>query len=796
MYARNNQWDFAHKVAKQHLSEQEISALYINQAQQYELLGKYKEAERLYLKVQEPDLAIHMYKKARSYDNMVRLVSVYRKELLQKTHQTLAALLEKEGNYKQAEYHYVQAKEWRGATNMYKEANMWEDAIRTAKLHGGVNASKQVVFAWAVHLGGEMGAKLLTKFGLVEQAIEYAIESGHFVHAAELAQQSLKSKLPYVYLKHAMYLEDEGRFKEAEEAFVKSGKPKEAIDMYIHQHDWINAMRVADQYDPPSVVDILVAQARVYFEAKQFEQAEQYLLRAGKPDLLVKIYKEAQMWSDAQRIARDYAPNRLNDVNEAYADWLQKHGASQGGDNSGNSMDVARVWSDAGDYPRAIEAYISLDKNTHPNEEELVEGWKQAVSLAYNHCKEKLPPTLQVVKVKLVGLGRFQEAASMFEDLEQYEDAVDVYAQGHMWDKANNLARRISPELAEKVSLRQTEALMEKGSADDLYNSGNVLKAFELWAENKEWDKLMPKARKEGPGAVNKYSPQYVHFLINNSMFEEAGQAVAQDGMGDQTDPDVMKVYMDFTKGFLSLLPVKWDFGPIREHLFQLANRMKVMADVVPIDELQTLCRIMHQYAVAEMARKNGLQEISAKNTISLVRYCDIIPADKCFYDAGVAAKEMGWGPTAFVFLNKFFDITEEDAAGTTFDNAEFSNSDLPPEFVVPKVPVVSAEKIEDVRQWVLTEAVDDSAAHKFGTAQCPKCGDDKLFEASSGCRKCGTQFDKCVITGYPVLDPADRVACKSCGSPANRADWNTYIMKLKACPWCGNIQSSNFSAQ
>ena len=54
-----------------------------------------------------------------------------------------------------------------------------------------------------------MGAKLLTKFGLVEQAIEYAIESGHFDHAVELAQSSLKSKLPYVHLKHAMYLEDE-----------------------------------------------------------------------------------------------------------------------------------------------------------------------------------------------------------------------------------------------------------------------------------------------------------------------------------------------------------------------------------------------------------------------------------------------------------------------------------------------------------------------------------------------------------------------------------------------------------
>ena len=275
MYTRNNLWDLAHKVAKMYMSEQEISALYINQAQQYEMANKYKEAERLYLKVNEPDLAIHMYKNAAQYDSMIRLVSIYRKDLLLKTHQSLAVQLEKDHNYKQSEYHYVQAKEWKAASNMYREAGQWEDAIRVAKLHGGVGASKQVVFAWAVQLGGEMGAKLLTKFGLVEQAIEYAIESGHFEHAVELASTSHKSKLPYVHLKHAMYLEDEGRFKEAEDSFVKANKPKEAIDMYIHQHDWINAMRVADTYDPTSITDILVAQARVAFERKDYEHAEQ-----------------------------------------------------------------------------------------------------------------------------------------------------------------------------------------------------------------------------------------------------------------------------------------------------------------------------------------------------------------------------------------------------------------------------------------------------------------------------------------------------------------------------------------
>lgn len=47
-------------------------------------------------------------------------------------------------------------------------------------------------------VGGEAGAQLLVKLGLVEQAIEYAMEAGAFEHAFDLCRTSLKHKLPEV----------------------------------------------------------------------------------------------------------------------------------------------------------------------------------------------------------------------------------------------------------------------------------------------------------------------------------------------------------------------------------------------------------------------------------------------------------------------------------------------------------------------------------------------------------------------------------------------------------------------
>jgi len=43
----------------------------------------------------------------------------------------------------------------------------------------------------------------------------------------------MKEKLPEISNKYALYLEDEGKFQEAEVEFVKANKPKEAVLMYV-----------------------------------------------------------------------------------------------------------------------------------------------------------------------------------------------------------------------------------------------------------------------------------------------------------------------------------------------------------------------------------------------------------------------------------------------------------------------------------------------------------------------------------------------------------------------------------
>lgn len=120
MYNASGQWERAHKLASKYLDQNEVSEMYIKQAQSLEANGKYREAEKLYLSISEPDLAIGMYKRHDQHESMLRLVERYHPDLLSTTHLHLGQELEGQGKHRAAEVHYLAADEWKAAMNMYR----------------------------------------------------------------------------------------------------------------------------------------------------------------------------------------------------------------------------------------------------------------------------------------------------------------------------------------------------------------------------------------------------------------------------------------------------------------------------------------------------------------------------------------------------------------------------------------------------------------------------------------------------------------------------------------------------
>ena len=761
------------------------------------------------------------------------------------TYVHLAQQLETEGNYKDAEHYYVEAKDWKSAVNMYRANDLWDEAIRVAKLHGGLNASKQVAYAWAVHIGGEAGANLLTKFGLIEQAIDYATgavgpaavclplshpttcatrslgpaapaipaltcwstallttvsaESGAFDQAFQLARTSLKAKVPDVHLKHAMYLEDEGHFKEAEDEFIKANKPKEAIDMYIHQQSWMDAMRVAEQHEPSAQADVLVAQGRMWLDRKDFQQAEAMFLRAKKPDLAIKMYKESGNWNEVLRIAKDHVPNQLNQLNMEYSIWRRQNS----GDSEGEDLTApAKLWISNGEYSRAIDAYLRITQEHTSNQDFLEEIWENAVDLAMKHCHDRISEVVSIVCKRLVVIGRYDQAAALYEGIDAHKEAIDVYILGDMWDKAYQLASNTAPQYLQYAKDMQKKHLLKSGDPSQLVELGDVGAGLDMYAERGDWARCYELAVKQGPAVVEKYVKLHAERLVQDGEFGKAVHLFVT--YGAPPTPTNFPLYKRVCKELLGKVHVTAkealeqytiELCELREMMFKLVVNMKnsgLDKKSAIVKHFERLLLIVHFSAMKEKCKNKGsvLQEISAKLSVALLRYIDEIPADKAFYEAGHACREMGWQNASFVYLNRYLDLVEmmEDADNASMlENADFEKTDIPYDFPLPEKQHLSGDKRDEVRDWVLGLSMDQAVDPMLRTASCQMCSSE-IYDANLKCPNCKADFPPCIVTGFPLgrsgwKDVKDLAAMDV---KASIEDWNKYVVAVKTCPWSG----------
>lgn len=345
----HNQYQRAYKLARKYMDSDAAREMYENMAQNMEKSGNLKEAERIYLTCSNIDAAIGMYKSHKKYESMMKLVKQYHPDLVVDTNTHLAKELENSGQLHQAETHYIAASDWKSAVRMYKNNDNWEDAYRVARTYGGAVPAKQVAYMWAKSLPQiDDSVKLLSKLGLLNQVVDYAVECNAYEFAKNLVTEAgpeLRHKINDVNLKYAYWLENEERFDEAESLYLEANKPKEVVIMYMKIDDFSEALRVAEQYvkDENCVSDILVAQAKSVLEKEgksidMMMKAETLLLRAGRIELAVKMYKDFGMWDEALRVCEQYSPSLIDSVKRDMIVSSKMSGGGGGSSTRGGSV--------------------------------------------------------------------------------------------------------------------------------------------------------------------------------------------------------------------------------------------------------------------------------------------------------------------------------------------------------------------------------------------------------------------------------------------------------------------------
>lgn len=807
MYNKAGMWEQAHKLAATYMKGNDVSTLYIAQARQLEEQGKFKDAERLYVAVEEPDLAITMYKKQRMYGDMIRLVKAYHKDLLQDTHLHLAKELEGEANLRQAEHHYVEAGDWKAAVNMYRGQDLWDEAYRVAKAHGGATAAKQVAYLWAKSLGGDSAVKLLNKFGLLDAAIDYATENCAFDFAFEIARIAMKDKLPDIHLKYAMFLEDEGKFAEAEGEFIKANRPKEAVLMYVHNQDWDSAQRVAEANDPDSVADVLVGQARYAFEEKEYGKAESFLLRAQRPELAIKYYRDSGMWQDALRVCKEYLPHKLQQLQDEYDREMT---SSKSGKGAEGMVTQAKEWESSGEYARAVECYMKITPAIVQDQSVLEKCWMKAGDLAIKFLgPQKAQVVVEIVGPRLAEIKRHSAAAELYLSLDMVKEAIDMFMNAGDWNKAKKVAKELESKYEPYVDERYKEFCKIQGKAEELANV-DVIGALDMYAEKSQWDKCLQMAEQQNNFKVlHKYVALYASQLIKGSNTDAALELYVKYGV-----PAVKQNFNIYKRIFTDIINKRdlnkpeayrvW--ADLRDMLLDLSENFTKSSDAnsPPHEEFETMLTIANYYCTRSAAlSQKSLETIAAKLSVSLLRHTDLIPADKAFYEAGIICKNIGWENMAFVFHNRYLDISEaiEEGSPDMLDHSDFAETDIPYEIPLPEKPYLTQHQHEDIKEWVLAVSMNQKVEQSL-----PK--DERgTYEASLVATDTGIHSLPCVISGYPVL--RNKVEFKNTNKVANKDDWNKFLMATKVSHspelqdvlkfigrWCGATPNPSYSFQ
>ncbi|KAJ6223282.1 hypothetical protein RDWZM_001827 [Blomia tropicalis] len=695
MLNTRGQYARAFKIAKKLMDQSEANEMYEYIAKGYENDGKFKEAEKIYLACGDADSAISMYKSNKMYDHMIRLVKQYHPQLLTETSIYLAKELEADRLYKQAETHYVSVGEWKQAARMYRDAEHWEDAYRVSRAHGGAVAAKQVAFHWSQTLANPSEAiKLLNRYGLSNQVLDYAIEINEYDFALALiiaGGPELRHKLVDVRVKYALWLETEGKYHEAESMFIEANKPKEAVLMYLHAYQFDEALRVAETSlndDEEVIKDVLTAQARFMFDRDKqtfgidsanftttLSKVESLLLRAGRIEIAVRLYKDVGLWNEAGRICEQYAPHLIEQLKREMI----------------------------------AEASGSSDLYYSKHQTSSVDAVSQRPQSMENSSVnvEQAPPQ--------VDLNQALKVAEQNDD----KDSIIRYTI--------LLATQL---LKDRLTLESLKILQKHDSVFILPDSKKLLSRIAV---------------------------------ILLSELED----FTWSGMGESANSRI-EIYSTLRDCFLQLMNINPNLNNIEHDLFEKYLLITHYLSLKTI--LETI--------IAESKGDNpsNLRELHLKITVSLLRYTDVIRADKAFFEAGSAARDSRRLDMGFVFLNHFLDLLDAiDEHDYNVDHSDFVGTDIPYEVPLPSKSYYAEHEVEEIKSWILQTSMDTDLSQSLPIDPLRE-GD--IYEASL-INSDGSRCLPCLATGYPVIRHK-AIEFKSGKYAANKEDWNKLLMLAK----------------
>jgi intraflagellar transport protein 172 len=637
-----------------------------------------------------------------------------------------------------------------------------------------------------------------------------------------------------------MSLEDDGEFARAEEFFLKSGKPREAIEMHLHQRDWAAALRICASHDESAVTEVRAAQARDAAEKGDIEAAERLFLDARQAQQAVNLHREAGRWDDAVRVAAAHLPRELAALERERFRATGSSGAaaapsSGAGAGYGASMDaddaesllaLAARKEAQGDVRGAVATLLRLGADhvsASASASAIAQQLQHAAQLAVSVQGAGAKDSCRQLSGTLVELGEQEAAAEVLAGVGLVEEAVQLLRSHKRFAAAEQLALKHGASALASAARREHEAHLASAGDVDALAEQNQAVAAEVYAKAGQWGKVRALAEKQGGDSVPRYAVSHATALVQQEQHRRALAVWAEHGLAlaPRTLLLAKRIAQEVTR--LSepegSAPAGGPDGvaqPSRERAWQLLrSALGSLLEQVAADEgLQAQLQQPHADALAQLQKLHwaatmqarvlaaaaaGLSSVAAKTATALLREVSSLHSEHAFYQAGLhskaaATERNSFGSHAYVLLNRFADIYHliDDASSFAVGNADFRDTELPPpeQTPLPAAHAVSQTDFDEVDMWLL-DAVPSNPS--LLTAACAKCRKN-TFVGNLNCHVCRFRGEACAMTGLRLSAQAQFVAtCTNCNSKCNKADFNAWVEHFGKCPCCDVKQQTQY---
>ncbi len=303
-------------------------------------------------------------------------------------------------------------------------------------------------------------------------AADAAINAGHFNKAENLLMTTRISDdmAQLLNARLAEHHHHSGRHAQAERLFLAAGRPEMAVNMWAEANDVDNAVRVARQRMSDAEGKAMLRNlADAKEDSKELAVAERLFRAIDSPSDAADMYFRQAQFKDCVRVTRDTAPAEVDAVCTRIGRHL---------DSVNRLADAEAFYLEAGMWREAVHVYISRRM------------WERAIAVGRTVGGEATKHVAYEYAKEMGGVA----GARTLQTQGLLHDAVRRAGELGEFDFALSMASEV-PELVREIRVARGKAMEDAGdyrmAEDEFLEAGAADEAVHMWANVKDFDRAL-----------------------------------------------------------------------------------------------------------------------------------------------------------------------------------------------------------------------------------------------------------------------------------------------------------------